>query len=130
MNNLTIIILLVILVIIYNMHKTEGFADSDYKELKNCKNDYRVSGNVCIKYGDGCPNKYNYYSMTHICYDWKYNKICPEDQIFDSAKGQCKEKVDYKIFNCPEGYEKKIVSLLVVNQSVKKLNHVILMDIK
>ncbi len=77
MNNLTIIILLVILVIIYNMHKTEGF-ESSIQPIK-CMDGAKVSGKSC-----NIPRCANYDNVQKKCYD----------------------KVNYRDWVCPEGYTK------------------------
>lgn len=72
MNNLTIIILLIILVIIYNMHKTEGFATP-------------VEPNFRVAARDRCPSGYVYSGLTD-----QPGKCCPTSEPkYDYGKRTC-----------------------------------------
>ncbi len=115
MNYLTIFILLVILVIIYNMHKTERFAEvhrnitAEPKEPNKCDKDEEKTYTSCIKKVDGCPGGYIQDKDKKLlkCHNWRINKICPEDEVFDLNEAGCKKIVDSRDFKCPEGYEMK-----------------------
>ena len=106
MNYLTIIILIVVLFVIYNMHKKEGFASSNPIPLSVCPEGSKIDENLnCTKTTSECP-KGSYPSNTdNNCYVDILNRICPEDEKLDLERSACVKKIDVGDFVCPEGYD-------------------------
>jgi hypothetical protein len=107
MNYLTIIILLVVLFVIYNMHKTEGFITlaSNPLPLRVCPEGSKSDENWnCTKTTSECPKGSYYSNVDNNCYVDILNRICPEDQKLDLERSACVQKIDVGDFVCPEGY--------------------------